>query len=88
MSATGESELKTYYDEKSDIAQKDTNTVMQVHGAGLIFDQVALRELQVSARRTGPWKAITDEIVEALSDEVAPPRPIFCRLRKGGAGIL
>jgi hypothetical protein len=89
LSATGESELKTYYDgidtrqvqdmlvmvtviyrlivqslkfkvgdgfgitfrslwqmtegEKSDIAQKDTNTVMQVHGAGLISDQVALR---------------------------------------------
>jgi hypothetical protein len=118
LSATGESELKTYYDcihkrqvqdllvmvtviyrlivqslkfkvgdgfgvsfrslwqmtetEKSDIAQKDTNTVMEVHGAGLISDQVALRELQFSARRTGRWKAITDEIVEAASDEVAP----------------
>jgi hypothetical protein len=46
--------------------------VMEVHGAGLISDQVALRELQFSARRTGHWKAITDEIVEAASDEVAP----------------
>jgi hypothetical protein len=59
--------------EKADIAQKDTNTVMEVHGAGLISDQVAFRELQFSARRTGRWKAITDEIVEAASDEVAPP---------------
>jgi hypothetical protein len=59
--------------EKADIAQKDTNTVMEVHGAGLISDQVALRELQFSARRTGRWKAITDEIVESASDEVAPP---------------
>ena len=44
---------------------------MEVHSAGLISDQVALRELQFSARRTGRWKAITDEIVEA-ADEVAP----------------
>jgi hypothetical protein len=58
--------------EKSEIAQKDTSTVMEVHGAGLISDQVALRELQFSVRRTGRWKAITDEIVEAASDEVAP----------------
>ena len=41
--------------------------VMEVHSAGLISDQVALRELQYSARRTGRWKAITDEIVEAAS---------------------
>jgi phage-related protein (TIGR01555 family) len=119
LSATGESDLKTYYDgirkrqvqdmlvmvtviyrliaqslkfkvgdgfgitfrslwqmtetEKAEIAQKDTSTVMEVHSAGLISDQVALRELQFSARRTGRWKAITDEIVEAASDEVAPP---------------
>jgi hypothetical protein len=46
---------------------------MEVHGAGLISDQVALRELQFSARRTGRLKAITDEIVEAASDEVVPP---------------
>jgi hypothetical protein len=59
--------------EKADIAQKDTNTVMEVHGAGLISDRVALRELQFSARRAGRWKAITDEIVEAASDEVVPP---------------
>jgi len=39
--------------EKSDIAHKDTQTVMEVHTAGLISDQVALRELQFSARRTG-----------------------------------
>jgi len=58
--------------EKSEIAQKDTQTVMEVHGTGLISDRVALRELQFSARRTGRWKAITDEIVEAASDEVAP----------------
>lgn len=45
--------------------------MMEVHGAGLISDQVPLRELQFSALRTGRWKAITDEIVEAASDEAA-----------------
>ena len=59
--------------EKADIAQKDTSTAMEVHSAGLISDQVALRELQFSARRTGRWKAITDEIVKA-ADEVAPAK--------------
>ena len=118
MSATGESDLKTYYDgirkrqvqdllvmvtiiyrliaqslkikvgdgfgvsfrplwqmtetEKSEIAQKDTQTVMEVHSEGLISDQVALRELQYAGRRTGRWKSITQEVVEAASDEIAP----------------
>ena len=58
--------------------------VMEVHSAGLISDQVALRELQYSARRTGRWKAITDEIVEAASKSNAAiqgrhPLVIFMR---------
>jgi uncharacterized protein len=118
LSATGESDLKTYYDgirkrqvqdllvmvtviyrliarslrfqvgegfgvnfrplwqmtetEKADIAQKDTQGVIEVHGAGLISDQTALRELQHVSRRTGRWKSITKEVVETASDEAAP----------------
>lgn len=121
LSATGESDLKTYYDgirklqmqdllvmmtvvyrliaqslriatpdgfginfrplwqmdepQKADVAAKDTSTVMEVHSAGLISDQTALRELQRSARRTGRWESITDEIVEAASDELPAPEP-------------
>ena len=119
MSATGESDLKTYYDgirkrqvqdmlvmvtviyrliaqslkfkvgdgfgitlrslwqmtetEKADIAQKDTNTVMEVHDRGPDQRPDCSSRIANRARRTGRWKAITDEIVEAASDEVAPP---------------
>lgn len=118
MSATGESDLKTYYDgirkrqvqdllvtitviyrliarslriqtldgfgiafkplwqmtetEKSDIAQKDTQGVMEVYATGAISDHTMLRELQHISRRTGRWQSITHEIVEAASDEVVP----------------
>jgi hypothetical protein len=58
--------------EKSDIAQKDTQSAMEVHSDGVISDRTLLRELQHVPRRTGRWKSITREIVEAASDEVAP----------------
>jgi uncharacterized protein len=58
--------------QKADVAAKDTSTVMEVHSTGLISDQTALRELQHSSKKTGRWKSITDEEIEAASDEVAP----------------
>jgi hypothetical protein len=58
--------------EKSDIAQKDTQGVMDVYSTGVISEQTMLRELQHISRRTRRWQSITHEIVEAASDEVAP----------------
>ena len=57
--------------EKADVASKDTQTVLDVHSTGVISDQVFLRELQHIGKRTGRWKSITDEDVEAASDEIA-----------------
>ncbi len=59
--------------QKAEVATKDTQTVMEVHSAGLITDRTALQELQHIARRTGRWQSITDEVVEAASDEISPP---------------
>jgi phage-related protein (TIGR01555 family) len=57
---------------KAEVASKDTATVMEVQSSGLISDQTALRELQSIGKRTGRWNSITDEEVDAASDEIAP----------------
>lgn len=59
--------------EKAGIASQDTGTVLSAHSAGLIPDQVALRELQHSGRTTGRWGSITDEDVANAEDEVPDP---------------
>ena len=51
-------------DEKSDLGSKQTTAVVQAFTAGLISQQVALRELQQSSDMTGMWSNITDDIVE------------------------
>ena len=58
--------IRILWDEFTEIAQKDTNTVMEVHGAGLISDQVALRELHLARvelvagrrSRTRSWRRL------------------------------
>lgn len=57
---------------KAETAAKDTATVMEVHGAGLISDQVALKELQHLGKKTGRWKSITDDVIDSADDEIAP----------------
>jgi phage-related protein (TIGR01555 family) len=59
--------------QKAETAAKDTATVMEVHATGIISDQTALKELQHVGKKSGRWKSITDEVVEAASDEVGPP---------------
>ncbi|MFP5276965.1 MAG: DUF1073 domain-containing protein [Acidobacteriota bacterium] len=61
--------------QKAEVASKDTATVMEVHGAGIISDQTLLRELQGIQRRTGRWQSISEETVNAASDELPAPEP-------------
>ncbi len=57
--------------EKADIAAKDTTTVTGAYSAGIIDDQIALRELRQSSRTTGRFSNITDADIEAAS--LLPP---------------
>jgi len=61
--------------QKAEVAAKDTQTVTSVHEAAVISDRTLLRELQNIARRTGRFTSITDEMVEAASDEIPEPEP-------------
>jgi uncharacterized protein len=58
--------------QKTDIAAKATDTVMSVHGSGLISDRTALTELQRISKKTDMWKSINDEEIDAANYEVAP----------------
>jgi len=58
--------------EKSEVAERDTNSAKAVFETGAISEQIFLRMLQDIARRTGRGQAITDEIVEAANDQVMP----------------
>lgn len=60
-------------EEKSTIAANTTETIMKGQGAGLVSDQVALRELKQSSHVTGVWSNITDEEINAASDVPTPP---------------
>ncbi len=58
--------------EKTDINEKDTNTVLAVLGAGAIDLSVALRELRERGNITGRWDNITDEIIEQAEQMPEP----------------
>lgn len=59
--------------EKADIAASITETVCKGKEAGLISEQGAMKELKQSSAVTGIWTNITEEAIEAASDEIAPP---------------
>lgn len=67
-------------EQKSNVAKSTTEAVLSAQGAGLVSDQVALRELKQSAEITGVWSNISTEDIEAASDVPAPPVP------EGGEG--
>lgn len=60
---------------KATVASSVTTTVMAAQGAGLVSDQVALRELKQSSATSGVWTNIKNEDIEAASDVPAPPVP-------------
>lgn len=65
--------------EKADIASSIGMTVDKAMEGGLISQQVALKELRQSSRRTGIFTNVTEELISAADTEITPP---------GGEGLL
>lgn len=61
--------------EKADIAKVTSDAVLAPLEMGVISPQVAAKELRQSAQHTGVFSNITDEDINALSDEAEPPVP-------------
>lgn len=57
--------------ERSEIAERDTNTTLAAEEQGLISHKTALKELRQSSRVTGRWTNITDDDIEAADDKPA-----------------
>lgn len=59
--------------DKVNIAATTTTSVIQAQEAGLISDQIAMKELRQSSMVTGVFSNITDEDIEAASDDIGAP---------------
>lgn len=60
-------------DEMADLASKNTDSVTKAFQAGMISQQIALKELRQQAEVTGMWSNITDEDIEKADAEVMQP---------------
>lgn len=58
---------------KADLADKIATSIVNVHAEGIISDKVAMQELKQQSRETGIFGNITDEDIEAASDELPDP---------------
>lgn len=56
--------------EKAQVAQVITAAVTQAHSGGIIGQKTALQELRQSAHQTGLYSNITDEQIEAATEDV------------------
>ena len=61
--------------QKSELAQRNTQTVLAVDESGVVPPKTILRELKQQSELSGMWTNITDEDIEAAADVVAPPAP-------------
>lgn len=61
--------------EKSTIAKDNSATIIGAKDAGLISDQVALRELKQSSRETGVFTNITDDLITLADSMPTAPEP-------------
>lgn len=61
--------------EKSEVSDRDVKSVLEVEAAGLISEQVALKEIRQLSRTTGRFTNITDEMIEQANDIAEPPEP-------------
>lgn len=59
-------------DEMSSIEERGTRSVLAVEEAGLISPKTALMELKSRGHNTNTWQTITEEDLEAASDEPVP----------------
>jgi len=60
-------------EEKANIADKVSTAVDRMESAGVISPKIALKELKQSSRVTGIFSNITDEDINAASDDPPPP---------------
>lgn len=58
--------------EKAEVGERVTTSVLAAKESGLVSDKVALKELKQSSNVTGLWSNISDEDIEAASDEAVP----------------
>lgn len=61
--------------DKANIASTTTTAIISAQEAGLITDQVAMKELRQNSNITGVFSNITDQDINAASDEVDVPVP-------------
>lgn len=59
--------------EKATIAGQVVTAVTQAQEAGLISDQIAMKELRQSGRTTGVFTNISDADIAAADDQIGPP---------------
>ena len=59
-------------EQKSDVSDKDTKSVIEAEASGLITQKTALKEMKQNAKVTGRFTNVTDEDIEAASDDLAP----------------
>jgi hypothetical protein len=59
--------------DKATISKTTTETVLSAKEAGLVSDQIALKELRQSSRTTGIWTNVTAEDIEAADDVAQEP---------------
>ena len=59
--------------ERAELAKAIGDNVVAVYNAGIGSQKLALKELRSSSEVTGIWTNITDEMIEAASDEVMQP---------------
>ena len=59
--------------EKSDIVNSTTTAIISANEAGLVSDQVAMKELRQASHNTGVFSNITDKDIAAADDVALPP---------------
>jgi phage-related protein (TIGR01555 family) len=59
-------------EQKSEVASRDTETILKAEERGVISQQTALKEFQAVSKVTGRFTNVTDEDVESANDEIAP----------------
>ena len=64
-------------EERADLADKRTKSVIDVYNSGLISQQIALKELQELTNETQAWSNITDEDIKKADTEIKQGNEFF-----------
>lgn len=74
-------------EEMADLASKNTDSVTKAFQAGMISQQIALKELRQQSETTGMWSNVTDEDIEKADAETMRPDEGLTNLPMGGDGL-